>query len=195
MILNRMNLSMMKILRNMYRVKRKALKKDWENRRLMVETWFIYNIYKDINFLNKIPLCIKNERYFYLILRNCFEQTIILRFLEAKSESNPNIFNDYMGDNVDMESLLEIKDDFEVLKKIGGERTKEYKNRFREMAREFEDIKEDSVYKFYGMLADYCHNSYFHNIEKSAVKEKRCDRDEIQTAILVLLTRFLESFE
>ena len=50
------------------------------NRRLAVEVGFIYNIYNDVVFLTKMKLNVKNEKYFYLILRNCYEHVIIFRF-------------------------------------------------------------------------------------------------------------------
>ncbi len=196
MFLNKECAHMMHLLKTLYIQKMKAWKSDYGNRKYAVEACFIRNIYNDVVFLRGIPLKIKNERYFHLILRNCFEQVIIFRFLEEKSKTNPDIFSDYMGDNIDDNSIREEKDEFKALKKLGGERTIEYKNKFFEMAKEFEDIYSDtSLYKYYGMLADSCHNSYFHSIQNIICKIKRCDRVEILTSILVLLTEFYAGFE
>ncbi len=196
MFLNRECAQMMYLLKVKYKQKKKGWKSDFGNRRLAVETCFIRDIYNDVAFLTKIPLNSRNERYFQLILRNCFEQVIIFRFLNEKSKLNPKIFSDYMGDNIDLDLACQKQDEFRILKKLGGERTTEYKNKFNIMAKEFEDISsETSLYKYYGMLADYCHNSYYHDIGNTICKEKRCNKEEILTSILVLLTEFYVGFE
>lgn len=98
-----------------------------------------------------------------------------------------------MGDNIDFRSILCEQNEFKALKKLGGERTTTYKNKFYKMACEFEDTKSDtSLYNYYGMLADDCHNSYFHCIEKIINKEKKCDRKFILVAIFFMLTEFCE---
>lgn len=187
---------MMHVLKSTYKKKLNEWKSDFGNRRLAVETCFIRNIYNDIAFLIRIPLNAKNERYFYLILRNCFEHAIIFRFLEEKGKSNPDIFSDYMGDNVDFDAISKEQDELEALKKLGGERTTKYKNKFIEMANGAKCIEGDtSLYRYYRMLADYCHNSYFHSIKSTILKEKKCDKEMILTSILVLLTEFYAGLE
>lgn len=191
MFLNKECAKMMHLLRTIYKQKMKVWKADYGNRRYAVETCFIRNIYNDVAFLIRIPLNINNERYFYLILRNCFEHAIIFRFLEEKSKSIPNIFSDYMGDNVDFDSISEEQDELKALKKLGGERTTEYKNKFFDMAKKAKCVEGDtSLYRYYSMLADYCHNSYFHSMQSTILKEKKCDKEMILTSILVLLTEF-----
>lgn len=92
-----------------------------------------------------------------------FVFVIIFRYLEQKSKTNPDIFLDYMGDNVDLDAICEEQHACQILKKLGGERTTQYKNKFYHMAKEFEDTNCDtSLYKFYGVYADYCHSSYYH---------------------------------
>lgn len=196
MLLDKECAVMMLVMKKIYKKKIKEWNTDFGNRRLAVETCFIRNVYNDIVFLTKIPLKVKNERYFYLILRNCFEHVIIFRFLVEKSKTEPDIFNDYMGDNIDFDSVLNSEDEFEALKKLGGKRTKQYKNKFYDMAKVFENVKSDtSLYKHYSILADECHNSYYHNIQKIICKEKKCDREHILVSILVLLTKFRQGFE
>lgn len=187
---------MMRVMKKIYKKKIKEWNTDFRNRRLAVETCFIRNIYNDIVFLTKIHLKVKNERYFYLILRNCFEHVIIFRFLVEKSKTDPDIFNDYMGDNIDFDSVSNSEDEFEMLKKLGGKRTKKYKNKFFDMAKTFDNVESDtSLYKYYGILADDCHNSYYHNIKKIILKEKKCDRKDILMSIFVLLTEFCQGFD
>ncbi|RHP51242.1 hypothetical protein DWZ37_05160 [Clostridiaceae bacterium AF31-3BH] len=193
MVLDKNCSVMMSVMKKMYKKK----KKQWDaapgNRRLAVEVGFIYNIYNDVVFLTKMNLNVKNEKYFYLILRNCYEHVIIFRFLTERSKTDPNVFGDYMGDNIDFRSILCEQNEFKALKKLGGERTTTYKNKFYKMACEFEDTKSDtSLYNYYGMLADDCHNSYFHCIEKIINKEKKCDRKFILVAIFFMLTEFCE---
>lgn len=196
MLLDKKCAVMMRVMKKIYEKKIKEWNTDFGNRRLAVETCFIRNIYDDIVFLTKIPLKVKNERYFYLILRNCFEHVIIFRFLVEKSKTDPDIFNDYMGDNIDFDSVSNSEDEFEMLKKLGGKRTKKYKNKFFDMAKTFDNVESDtSLYKYYGILADDCHNSYYHNIEKIILKEKKCDRKDILMSILVLLTEFYQGFD
>lgn len=187
---------MMRVMKKIYKKKMKEWNADFGNRRLAVETCFIRNIYNDVVFLTKIPLKVKNEKYFYLILRNCFEHVIIFRFLVEKSKTDPSIFNDYMGDNIDFNSVLNSDDEFKALKELGGKRTTKYTNKFYDMAKVFENVDSDtSLYKYYGMLADSCHNSYYHDIKKIIVKEKKCDRKNILVLILVLLTEFYQGFD
>ncbi len=196
MFLNKDCAQMMRLLKIKYKQKRKAWKADFGNRRLAVEACFIHNIYNDIVFLIRIPLKISNERYFNLILRNCFEQVIIFRYLEQKSKTNPDIFLDYMGDNIDFDAICEEQDAFQIMKKLGGERTTQYKNKFFPMAKEFEDTNCDtSLYKLYGVYADYCHSSYYHSIGNIIFKEKKCKKEDILVAILVILTEFYAGFD
>lgn len=196
MFLNKDCAQMMHLLKIKYKQKKKAWKADFGNRRLAVEAGFIYNIYNDIVFLLSTPLKARNERYFMLILRNCLEQVIIFRYLEQKSKTNPDIFLDYMGDNVDLDAICEEQDAFEILKKLGGNRTTQYKNKFYHMAKEFEDTNCDtSLYKFYGMCADYCHSSYYHSIGNIICKEKKCKKENILAVILVVLTEFYAGFD
>ena len=62
-----------------------------------------------------------------------------------------------------------------------------YKNKFYELARKFEDVEaERSLYKYYGMLADKCHNSYYYEV----VNGNNFDREVIFTSIVFLLTEF-----
>ena len=196
MLLDKECTMMMRAMKRIYKKKIKEWNTDFGNRRLAVETCFIRNVYNDIVFLTKIPLKVKNERYFYLILRNCFEHLIIFRFLVEKSKTDPDIFNDYMGDNIDFDSVSNSEDEFETLKKLGGKRTKKYKNKFYDMAKTFDNMESDtSLYKYYGILADDCHNSYYHSMKRTINKEKKCDRKDILVSILVLLTNFFQGFE
>lgn len=60
----------------MYKKKKKQWDADRGNIRLAVEAGFIYNIYRDVVFLAKMKLNVKMKKYFYLILRNCYEHVI-----------------------------------------------------------------------------------------------------------------------
>ena len=64
------------------------------------------------------------------------------------------------------------------------------------MAKTFDNVESGtSLYKYYGILADDCHNSYYHNIEKIILKEKKGDRKHILLSIFVLLTEFFQGFD
>ncbi len=170
------------------------LEKDTDNARLIVEVGVIKNICEDIEFLNNLQPKYRKEKYFDLILRNCVEQLIIFCFLERKSENTLDFFEDYLGMNIDNDSAS--TDEFEILKNFGGKRTVRYKNRFYEMAKKFEDIEEEiSIYKLYGMLADDCHNSYYHDITKEMTDDEDYDEKMVSTVILVLLTKLYEELE
>ena len=68
MILDKNCSVMMSVMKKMYKKKKKQWDADRGNIRLAVEAGFIYNIYRDVVFLAKMKLNVKNEKYFYLIL-------------------------------------------------------------------------------------------------------------------------------
>ena len=133
MILSKVCVDMIRTLKVIRKEKGKEWKRDTSNVKLSVEVCFIDYIYRDILYLARIPLNSRYERIFNLISRNCIEQVIIFRFLEERSKKDPNIFNDYLGDNINISEIMKETDEFEALKQLGGNRTRSYKNKFFEM--------------------------------------------------------------
>ena len=107
---------MLEILREKHIDMLEELKADSRNTRLIVETGFVKDICEDIEFLDNLQLKYRRGRYFNLVLRNCMEQLIILSFLKEESREKEDIFEDYLGMNIDNNSIEEEKDKFKALK-------------------------------------------------------------------------------
>lgn len=186
--------NMLSVLEKINNKKLKEQNQDYENTKLIVEKSFLIFLYNDIKFIENLPEEKENETYARLILRNCIEQVIIFKFLCKKFKDNKNIFDDYMGYNIP--DKLDESNIFQALKMLGGNRTTLYTNRFRELAKEFENTKNDtSLYNYYGLMADYCHNSYFHRIKDTICNDQKFDIEEMNTTILIILTQFCEEFD
>lgn len=174
--------------------KSKEQNQDYENTKLIVETSLSRFLHDDIKFIESLPEKKENETYARLILRNCIEQVIIFKFLCKKFKKNKNIFDDYMGYNIP--DKLDESNVFKALKMLGGNRTTLYTNKFYELAKEFENINNDtSLYNYYGLMADYCHNSYFHRIKDTICNDQKFDIEEMNTTIFIILTQFCEEFD
>ena len=187
---------MLEILREKHIDMLEELKADSRNTRLIVETGFVKDICEDIEFLDNLQLKYRRGRYFNLVLRNCMEQLIILSFLKEESREKEDIFEDYLGMNIDNNSIEEEKDKFKALKMLGGERSSSYKNKFYKMAERFEDVEDEtSVYKLYGTLADDCHNSYYHDITKEITGDNDYDEKSTSAIMIFLLTKLYEIIE
>lgn len=155
---------------------------------------FINNILNDIKFIEKIKHGVKNSRYIYSILRVTTEQVIIYKFLMRKNVDNHSLCKDYLGQNIDIEKIEKSsKCEIELLKLLGGKRTKLYENIFKQMANKFEDVDDDtSLYNLYSIMADYVHNAYYKSLLSEIGKED-FNIEWVNTIILSLLTQFKES--
>lgn len=163
----------------------------------VIEIVFIRNVIDDICFINNIKTKINNRRFIYLILRNCIEQIIIFKFLNARYKKDSKIFEDYMGYNATYETINFDSGEkfFENIKELYGKRTKKYNNKFYDMAKEFENSSDEiTLYKFYGYLSDLCHNSYYEDVCNFMLDEKKIDYKEIQGFILLALQSLLGEF-
>ena len=168
------------------------------DRKLPVEIVFIRNVIADIGFVKDIPYKATSERFFMLILRNSLEQVILLKFLNARYKFDNTIFDDYMGININ-EEILGTEDEenfYDCMKELNGKRTKKYKPKFWEMSKEFEDINsKDSLYKVYGVIADFCHNSYYQDVCNFILNEENLDETNIQMYIKIILYSLLAEFK
>ncbi|MDU1006888.1 MAG: hypothetical protein E7A63_17765 [Clostridium butyricum] len=170
----------------------KALKiyKDSLDKVAFTTSIFINYILDDIEFIENIEPKVKNIRYIYSILRVTVEQVIIYKFLMRENVNNQSLCEDYLGVNIDIDDIEgQAGDDFELLKLLIGKRTKLYRNNFKQMAENFEDVDNDtSLYRLYSMMADHVHNSYYESI-LSGVSEEGFNFQFINTIILTLLTQ------
>ncbi|WP_194190673.1 hypothetical protein [Clostridium chrysemydis] len=96
---------------------------------------FISNLLHNIEFVQEIKPDIKNIRYIYSILRVTTEQVIIYKFLMRKNVDNEILCRDFLGANIDIQRIENSNEtEFELLKLLGGKRTKLYENIFKQMA-------------------------------------------------------------
>lgn len=154
-----------------------------ESKREIVQMGFLHNFLQDLETLEQIPLTLDNQRYHFLIFRNMLEQVIIFKYLNKQYEEDRNIYQDYLGSNINYDDIQiesdeecsandinteTVKDIVKMQKKLGGLRTESYKNNFKELSEKFEptDQSDDcTLYNLYSYLSDYCHNSYYHSIQ------------------------------
>ncbi|MCQ4696251.1 hypothetical protein NE452_01840 [Paeniclostridium sordellii] len=156
---------------------------------------FMKYILEDIKQIKKMKGTIKNKRYIHSILRLIVEQVIIYKFLMRNNEDNEALCNDFLGENVDLEILVnDNKTELEMLKDLMGNRTNLYKNIFKQMCEKFENINDEaSLYGMYSIMADFVHNSYYESIVSEYNNEK-FNGDLINTVILYSLASFFNSY-
>lgn len=196
MRLSKYNRSMLCLLRKMRRKKKWELLKDRRNIRLIVQTKFLQYVCDDIKFIKRISRKSENERYIVGILRSLAEQVILFNYLMKTYKEKPNIFKDYMGCLTDISKIKDGKYDFEKLKNLIGNRTKLYSNNFKNLAKEFEDIDDEtSFFHLYCSLADLYHNAYFCDITRDIFGKGKMDEKYIDTVILTILTQFYVPFK
>lgn len=148
----------------------------------------------DIEFIEKIKPDVKNSRYIYSILRVTSEQVIIYKSLMRKNVNNQSLCKDYLGQNIDIEKIEKSSTcEIELLKLLGGKRTRLYENIFKQMVDKFEDVDDDtSLYNLYSIMSDYVHNAYYKSL-LSEIGEEDFNIEWVNTIILSLLTQFYES--
>jgi hypothetical protein len=175
----------LKILKNRENSKNLWTKEDLS----MVMSFGVIEDLRTILLLDSIKV---KERYINYILRGLVEQVIEYKYLS----SNENLIQEYFGSKINNEDESGIFNPVKELKKLGGDRFDNGRERIRKMAKSIgQDLSDDnslSLYDIFCITSEEVHNSYFQGyLDRFEDKE---DEETFTRFHIIMLYRIIDEF-